>query len=375
MRKMSRLAALLASFGVPAFVAAQTGINTAYIKSYSDSVLYVINNIFVPTLFAIAFLVFLYGVYRYFIQGADSDTERATGRQFVLWGVVGFVVIVSLWGVVNLFSSTLGLAGIRAPSVPTIGTGTYAPPGGTGNPGGTYVPSGGASSGGGSSTLGRTGGMTPVQTSALTALTGQYNTCLSSGSPYSAACSTYTVAFETYNSAFPSSGGGTNSIPSTCAGLTQAECSIAAQKCIVANPGNATPCQVLYTVANSSPYSAQGTSSYNTCISDGGDPLVCQCEASGGAWNLTNQTCSNSSSSGGISRTCTELRATCLDEKGVLGACGSYNGGLVCFGGFFPTDEEDGTSQTCSSGDTTVCECEANGGTWNTGGSVCETIL
>lgn len=97
------------------------GINIQAIKTYSDGISSLINTVFVPLLFAIAFLTFIYGVYKYFILGADSDTERAAGRQFVLWGVIGFVVILSVWGLVTVVLSTFGItAGGGPPSYPTL---------------------------------------------------------------------------------------------------------------------------------------------------------------------------------------------------------------------------------------------------------------
>lgn len=97
------------------------GVNLSAITPYSDAIINFINSILVPVLFAVAFLTFLWGVYKYFILGADSDTERATGRQFVLWGVIGFVVILSLWGLVGIVGSTFGLTpGGAAPRYPTL---------------------------------------------------------------------------------------------------------------------------------------------------------------------------------------------------------------------------------------------------------------
>jgi len=99
----------------------QGGINLTYIQGYSDSIITIINSILLPVLVAIAFIVFLWGVYTYFIKGADSDTERGKGKTFVLYGVIGFVIIFSIWGLVNIFSSTLNLSpGGSAPTIPTI---------------------------------------------------------------------------------------------------------------------------------------------------------------------------------------------------------------------------------------------------------------
>ncbi len=97
------------------------GINMFYLNSYAKSILAIINGLLVPVLLAIAFIVFLWGVFKYFVWGADSDTELAKGREFVLWGVIGFVVILSVWGLVALLGATFGLRpGGGAPAFPTL---------------------------------------------------------------------------------------------------------------------------------------------------------------------------------------------------------------------------------------------------------------
>lgn len=124
------------------------GINEAYIKGYSDSIIGVINVILVPTLIALAFIVFLWGVYNYFIYGADNEDKRKEGRTFVLYGVIGFVIIFSLWALVNILMGTLGLGPSKSPPPPTIG-GSGTPSAAVSNPlgGAVYSPpvSGGAS--------------------------------------------------------------------------------------------------------------------------------------------------------------------------------------------------------------------------------------
>lgn len=88
------------------------GPNVQALTPYRDAILFLINGIFVPVLLAVAFIIFLFGVYRYFILGAENEESRAKGRQLVLWGVIGFAVIVSFWGLVALavsvFSFTPG---------------------------------------------------------------------------------------------------------------------------------------------------------------------------------------------------------------------------------------------------------------------------
>lgn len=97
------------------------GINIAYLRSYSDLILYGINSLAIPIIFAVAFLMFVWGAYKYFILGADDEKARTKGRQFVLYAVLGFVAIISVWGLVTVVINTFNLgAGGPAPSYPTL---------------------------------------------------------------------------------------------------------------------------------------------------------------------------------------------------------------------------------------------------------------
>ena len=96
------------------------GININAIKPYTNGITNLINGVFVPLLFAIAFITFLWGVYKYFILGAAEEKSREEGRQFILWGIIGFVVIISVWGLVNIVLDTFNLGGGVAPTPPTL---------------------------------------------------------------------------------------------------------------------------------------------------------------------------------------------------------------------------------------------------------------
>ncbi len=98
-----------------------SGINTQYLQGYATSIINIINSLVAPVLLAVAFIFFLFGVYKYFIFGAANDTERETGRKFVLWSIIGFVVIFSIWGLVGVVGSTFGISpGGYAPTYPTL---------------------------------------------------------------------------------------------------------------------------------------------------------------------------------------------------------------------------------------------------------------
>lgn len=66
---------------------------------YEDIVPF-IDGVLAPFLYAIAFLVFVFGIVRFFFTGGAENREK--GQQFALWGLIGFVVLFSLWGMVRL---------------------------------------------------------------------------------------------------------------------------------------------------------------------------------------------------------------------------------------------------------------------------------
>lgn len=167
------------------------GINPQAIEGYASSIIYVINYMLVPALIALAFIVFLWGVYLYFIYGADNEEKRKEGRTFTLYGVIGMVIIFSLWGIVNIFMSTLGLfAGGNSPPPPTIfggsgyaGTGGFVSPGsGYGNVGNVFG-GGGTPFPGGGDYRGSPGGGTVAEAQAKA--NAAYDVCLKAGSTQS----------------------------------------------------------------------------------------------------------------------------------------------------------------------------------------------
>lgn len=84
----------------------------------ADTILYLINNVAVPLLFAIAFIVFLYGIARAYIFSSGEPEEVQKGHKLILWGLIAFVVMISVWGLVNVVANTFGLGGYYAPDLP-----------------------------------------------------------------------------------------------------------------------------------------------------------------------------------------------------------------------------------------------------------------
>ncbi|MFI5260864.1 MAG: hypothetical protein ACHQU0_03655 [Candidatus Paceibacteria bacterium] len=80
-----------------------------FIGSGSTGVIGIINTIIVPMIFTLAFAVFIWGVVSYFFIHGSEDTSRSEGREFILWGVIGMAVLFSVWGILNVLLSTLGI--------------------------------------------------------------------------------------------------------------------------------------------------------------------------------------------------------------------------------------------------------------------------
>ena len=107
---------------LPLVAAAQftSGAGTGPLATFVDGFINFINDVLVPLVFAIAFLVFIWGVFQYFILGGSDEGKREQGKSLMLWAIIGFVLMVSIWGIVNLLSGTLGLGGDSLDDIPVV---------------------------------------------------------------------------------------------------------------------------------------------------------------------------------------------------------------------------------------------------------------
>jgi uncharacterized membrane protein YidH (DUF202 family) len=91
----------------------------ASVGTLMKSVNRVILNPLILFLFALALAYFLYGVMQFIINPGNEEI-RKTGKSHMLWGVVGMVIMVSVFGIMQLILNTLGEKSIRLDS-----TGNY----------------------------------------------------------------------------------------------------------------------------------------------------------------------------------------------------------------------------------------------------------
>lgn len=59
-------------------------------------------------LFAVAFVVFLWGIINYVLGSQGDEKKLAQGRQAIYWGIIGLFIMTSAWGIVKLFCNFFG---------------------------------------------------------------------------------------------------------------------------------------------------------------------------------------------------------------------------------------------------------------------------
>ncbi len=87
----------------------------------------VMNGVIVPVIFAVAFLMFLVGVYRYFIASQGNPEKVQEGQKFLMWSLIGFFIMFSIWGLVNVLVNTLGFNYSLMPNIPFFNSAANSP--------------------------------------------------------------------------------------------------------------------------------------------------------------------------------------------------------------------------------------------------------
>lgn len=79
------------------------------VQGYLISILFFINRVVLPLLFGIALLFFLVNVARYFVIGGAEEESQQKAKLLALYGIGAFVFLVSIWGIVNMFTDGLNI--------------------------------------------------------------------------------------------------------------------------------------------------------------------------------------------------------------------------------------------------------------------------
>jgi hypothetical protein len=74
----------------------------------ADLFRFVINPL-VQLLFSAGVLYFIYGVFKY-IKDSDDSSSRVDGANHILWSTVGLFIMISVWGIIRILESTIGVS-------------------------------------------------------------------------------------------------------------------------------------------------------------------------------------------------------------------------------------------------------------------------
>ena len=81
------------------------------IQTFLVSITKFLNSTIIPFLMAVAFLVFIWNITRYFIFKGANEKEHENARSLAIYGITAFVIIVGFWGIVNFFVGGFGFGG------------------------------------------------------------------------------------------------------------------------------------------------------------------------------------------------------------------------------------------------------------------------
>jgi len=85
-----------------------------------NNILVFSNNVIIPFIIGIGFLVFVFGMFQFFIAGGANDEKKEQGKSLMIYATLGFVLIIVFWGIINLLTSSTGLDGETVKNLPTV---------------------------------------------------------------------------------------------------------------------------------------------------------------------------------------------------------------------------------------------------------------
>ncbi|MEK7194349.1 MAG: hypothetical protein AAB660_01505 [Patescibacteria group bacterium] len=79
------------------------------ISNFLNKVNVAIINPLIILVFAIAVLVFFFGIFQ-FISKAGESTEREKGKQKIIYGLIGMFIMFSAYGLIRIVLGTFGVS-------------------------------------------------------------------------------------------------------------------------------------------------------------------------------------------------------------------------------------------------------------------------
>ena len=124
MRRLQILTSSTALFLLPFLASAQLAekANGSALQLLLSNILGFTNTVLIPFIIGIGFLVFVWGMFQFFIAGGSNDEAKEKGKSLMIYATLGFVLIIVFWGVINLLTSSTGLQGKNMDNTPVTKT-------------------------------------------------------------------------------------------------------------------------------------------------------------------------------------------------------------------------------------------------------------
>ena len=120
MRRLQILTSSAALFLLPFMASAQFSPTGGEFGTLLKNLLIFANNVVIPFIIGIGFLVFVWGMFQYFIAGGANDEAKEKGKSLMIYATLGFVLIIVFWGVINLLTQSTGIAGESVINTPKV---------------------------------------------------------------------------------------------------------------------------------------------------------------------------------------------------------------------------------------------------------------
>ena len=101
-----------------ALVFAQGDADLGNLESFAEQIGDLID-ILIPIVFALALLLFLWGLAKY-IFAAGNEEAKEGGKRIMIWGIIALFVMASVWGIVTFLQDLFGVdeTSIDIPEIP-----------------------------------------------------------------------------------------------------------------------------------------------------------------------------------------------------------------------------------------------------------------
>ncbi len=103
-----------------------TKVAYASLNSFLTNVNREITTPLIKLLFALAVVYFLWGMFE-FIMSQQNEEKKTSGKEHMMWGVIGITIMMAVWGILSLIINTFGIEGID-PKQGTVNLPNYTPP-------------------------------------------------------------------------------------------------------------------------------------------------------------------------------------------------------------------------------------------------------